>query len=59
MAGGIVFLGCPYVCVIPMNVISQKHLKGLSSDLAQILTWTQGQGHSNFEDIFWKKTARL
>lgn len=29
------------VCPIPVNLISQEYLEGVSSDLAQLFTWTQ------------------
>ncbi len=41
-AGGVVFLGCPSVRPIIVNAISLERLEGISSNLAQTSTWTQG-----------------
>ena len=41
VAEGILFLSYPLVRPIPLSVISQEHLDGIYSDLAQIFIWTQ------------------
>lgn len=61
VARGIMFLGFPSNRPAHMNTISQEHLEGISSLLAQTITWTQGlanlilvvRGHCDFtKDIF-------
>lgn len=42
VARGIMFLGFPSNCPAHMNTISQEHLEGISSHLAQTITWSQG-----------------
>ncbi len=42
MAGGNMFSGCLSICPIFVNVISQERLEGISLNLVQTSTWTQG-----------------
>lgn len=41
LVGGILFLGWPPIRPIDMYIISEQCLEGISSNMAQIFTWTQ------------------